>query len=173
MGTFPRSRAASANRPWAGACALLAPASFRSVRSSCARRMSWEIFRCDVNCAENPKACINHALYEAQTDAIVSGGYHAAGYNQVSIDDCWERRGPGGEAQHQMLVVFSVFAYCCTTCSACSSGWVCVSECCCFSRTSRQRDMADRSRFGACQRQPRAQLDTLSSRAQSPRRLHA
>lgn len=31
-----------------------------------------------------------------QTDALVAGGYRAAGYDQISIDDCWERRGPGG-----------------------------------------------------------------------------
>ena len=55
-----------------------------------------QIFRCDVDCATNPTSCINHILYQQQTDAIVKGGFLAAGYNQVSIDDCWERRGPGG-----------------------------------------------------------------------------
>ena len=58
--------------------------------------MSWEIFRCDVDCADDPKACINHILYQEQTDRLVSEGYLEAGYDQVSIDDCWERRGPGG-----------------------------------------------------------------------------
>ena len=58
--------------------------------------MSWEIFRCDVKCDEDPKSCINHVLYEQMTDHIVEDGYLALGYDQVSIDDCWERRGPGG-----------------------------------------------------------------------------
>ena len=48
--------------------------------------MSWEIFRCDVHCDVDPAACINHALYEQQTDRIVADGYLAAGYDQVSID---------------------------------------------------------------------------------------
>ena len=58
--------------------------------------MSWEIFRCDVDCADDPTACINHILYQEQTDRLVSEGYLQAGYDQVSIDDCWERRGPSG-----------------------------------------------------------------------------
>ena len=54
--------------------------------------MSWEIFRCDVNCELNPTACINHVLYEQMTDHIAADGFLAAGYDQVSIDDCWERK---------------------------------------------------------------------------------
>ena len=46
--------------------------------------MSWEIFRCDVNCDEKPDACINHALYEQMTDRIVADGYLAKGYDQVT-----------------------------------------------------------------------------------------
>merc|ERR1712048_249414 len=52
--------------------------------------MSWEIFRCQTNCASHPDSCIDHNLYEQMTDRIVEDGYLAAGYDQVSIDDCWE-----------------------------------------------------------------------------------
>merc|ERR1712063_88886 len=54
--------------------------------------MSWEIFRCQTNCSSHPNACIDHNLYEQMTDRLVEDGYLSAGYNQVSIDDCWEDR---------------------------------------------------------------------------------
>lgn len=56
--------------------------------------MSWEKFRCEVDCAASPDACINEALYEAQADALADEGYVAAGYETVSIDDCWEAQAP-------------------------------------------------------------------------------
>eukprot|EP00931_Biecheleriopsis_adriatica_P101704 TRINITY_DN76789_c0_g1_i1.p1 TRINITY_DN76789_c0_g1~~TRINITY_DN76789_c0_g1_i1.p1 ORF type:complete len:432 (-),score=70.60 TRINITY_DN76789_c0_g1_i1:22-1317(-) len=52
--------------------------------------MSWEVFRCDTDCAKHPTSCIDHHLYEQMTDRINADGYLEAGYNQVSIDDCWE-----------------------------------------------------------------------------------
>jgi hypothetical protein len=54
--------------------------------------MSWERFRCTTDCVKNPTACINEDLYKAMTDRIVADGYLEAGYNQVSIDDCWENK---------------------------------------------------------------------------------
>jgi hypothetical protein len=48
------------------------------------RWMSWEIFRCDTNCQPGPAStskCIDHRLYESMTDALVSGGFLAAGYD--------------------------------------------------------------------------------------------
>lgn len=50
--------------------------------------MSWQFFRCEIDCDKHPTACINEALYKSQTDALVSGGYVAAGYNGIHIDDC-------------------------------------------------------------------------------------
>lgn len=52
--------------------------------------MSWEIFRCETDCSAHSDSCIDHNLYEKTADALVEGGYLAAGYDQVSIDDCWE-----------------------------------------------------------------------------------
>jgi len=51
--------------------------------------MSWELFRCDVNCTTDPENCISEHLYKAQTDSLVSGGFLAAGYTGIHMDDCW------------------------------------------------------------------------------------
>jgi len=41
--------------------------------------MSWEVFRCHID----------HTLFEQMTDRLVEDGYLAAGYDTVSVDDCW------------------------------------------------------------------------------------
>jgi len=64
--------------------------------------MSWEIFRCEVNCTANPDSCINQQLYEAMTDRIVQDGYLTAGYNQVSVDDCWANK-TGRDSQGKLF----------------------------------------------------------------------
>lgn len=51
---------------------------------------SWERFLCTTNCSKFPGQCINESLILEQADALVSGGYLAAGYNYVNIDDCWQ-----------------------------------------------------------------------------------
>lgn len=50
--------------------------------------MSWQSFRCDVDCAEYPDDCISESLYRGQADALVSSGLAAAGYNTIHLDDC-------------------------------------------------------------------------------------
>jgi hypothetical protein len=57
--------------------------------------MSWEIFRCEIECAAHPDACINERLYKQMADALQTDGYVAAGYKTISIDDCWESGTPG------------------------------------------------------------------------------
>ena len=57
--------------------------------------MSWEVFRCETDCAAHPDACINEQLYQQMTDALQTDGYVAAGYTTISIDDCWESGTPG------------------------------------------------------------------------------
>jgi len=56
--------------------------------------MSWEIFRCNTDCDSDPENCISENLYKAQADAMVSGGFAAAGYNSIHMDDCWELKHP-------------------------------------------------------------------------------
>ena len=57
--------------------------------------MSWETFRCEIDCAVHPDACINERLYKQMADALKTDGYVAAGYKTISIDDCWESGTPG------------------------------------------------------------------------------
>eukprot|EP01064_Diplonema_japonicum_P028952 TRINITY_DN4567_c0_g2_i2.p1 TRINITY_DN4567_c0_g2~~TRINITY_DN4567_c0_g2_i2.p1 ORF type:complete len:396 (+),score=73.27 TRINITY_DN4567_c0_g2_i2:336-1523(+) len=56
--------------------------------------MSWEIFRCQIDCVNHNDSCINEYLYKTMTDELVSGGYLAAGYNGIHLDDCWMRKNP-------------------------------------------------------------------------------
>ena len=54
--------------------------------------MSWERFRCDVDCAKvGAENCISEKLYKAQADALIAKGLAEVGYTQVSIDDCWSK----------------------------------------------------------------------------------
>ena len=56
--------------------------------------MSWEIFRCETDCANHPDTCISENLYKAQTDALAEGGYVDVGYTGIHMDDCWENKTP-------------------------------------------------------------------------------
>ena len=55
--------------------------------------MSWEIFRCRLDtptddCTDKLTTnCISEALYQGQADAMVSGGFAAAGYASIHMDD--------------------------------------------------------------------------------------
>lgn len=55
--------------------------------------MSWEIFRCRLatptdDCTDKTTTnCISEALYQGQADAMVSGGFAAAGYASIHMDD--------------------------------------------------------------------------------------
>lgn len=51
--------------------------------------MSWERFRCEVDCEKSPRDCISEDLYLTSADALVNTGLRDAGYVHVSIDDCW------------------------------------------------------------------------------------
>jgi len=54
--------------------------------------MSWQVFRCEINCTAHPAGCVNEQLYRETADSMASLGYLDAGYDQISIDDCWEDR---------------------------------------------------------------------------------
>jgi len=66
--------------------------------------MSWELFRCDTDCAAHPDHCISEKLYMGQTDALVSGGFVAAGYKGIHMDDCWEQKDPKRDPSSGELV---------------------------------------------------------------------
>ena len=62
--------------------------------------MSWQAFRCNVNCAAQPSHCVNEALYVEMGQRLAKDGYLAAGYSFVSIDDCWaDKNGTGRDPE--------------------------------------------------------------------------
>ena len=66
--------------------------------------MSWEIFRCRVDCVTEPEDCISEKLYHAQADAMVEHGFLSAGYDAIHMDDCWERKLPPRDPKTSKLV---------------------------------------------------------------------
>ncbi|XP_073244064.1 alpha-N-acetylgalactosaminidase-like isoform X2 [Porites lutea] len=63
--------------------------------------MDWERFRCNINCIKYPNDCISEGLIKQQGDRLAEDGYKDAGYEYVSIDDCWsnKKRDPSGSLQ--------------------------------------------------------------------------
>jgi len=51
--------------------------------------LSWERFRCNTDCTNDPDNCISEKLFMQMADRFVSDGYKDAGYEYVNIDDCW------------------------------------------------------------------------------------
>lgn len=51
--------------------------------------LHWERFMCNVNCREEPDACISEELFMKMADVMVSDGWKDAGYEYLCIDDCW------------------------------------------------------------------------------------
>jgi len=51
--------------------------------------MSWQRFRCNIDCKNDPKNCISERLFMDMADRMVADGYKDAGYEYVNIDDCW------------------------------------------------------------------------------------
>ena len=51
--------------------------------------LSWERFRCVIDCKTYPDTCISEKLYMAMGDELVKNGYRDLGYVYVNIDDCW------------------------------------------------------------------------------------
>lgn len=51
--------------------------------------MSWLRFGCSYRCDLDPDNCISERLFREIADAMVDKGFLAAGYEYLSIDDCW------------------------------------------------------------------------------------
>ena len=51
--------------------------------------LSWERFRCNTDCDNDPEFCIGENLFKQMADMMVLGGYREAGYDTIIIDDCW------------------------------------------------------------------------------------
>jgi len=61
--------------------------------------MSWERFRCNIDCETYPEDCISERLFREMADMLVKEGYSDAGYEYIIIDDCWldHKRGTDGK----------------------------------------------------------------------------
>lgn len=51
--------------------------------------LHWERFMCNLDCQEEPDACISEQLFMQMADLMVSDGWRDAGYEYLCIDDCW------------------------------------------------------------------------------------
>eukprot|EP00884_Botryococcus_braunii_P022801 jgi/Botrbrau1/9204/Bobra.0028s0003.1 len=51
--------------------------------------MSWERFRCNVDCQKNPYDCLSERLIMDMADKLADDGFADLGYTYVIIDDCW------------------------------------------------------------------------------------
>ncbi|RZB40326.1 alpha-N-acetylgalactosaminidase-like, partial [Asbolus verrucosus] len=51
--------------------------------------LSWERFRCVIDCEAFPDDCINEKLFQTMADRMAEDGYLEAGYEYVIMDDCW------------------------------------------------------------------------------------
>eukprot|EP00095_Tigriopus_kingsejongensis_P002201 maker-scaffold2190_size19107-snap-gene-0.6 protein:Tk02201 transcript:maker-scaffold2190_size19107-snap-gene-0.6-mRNA-1 annotation:"Alpha-N-acetylgalactosaminidase" len=51
--------------------------------------MSWERFRCNIDCENDPLNCISENLFKTMADEMVLKGFKDVGYEYIIIDDCW------------------------------------------------------------------------------------
>ncbi|XP_005379452.1 PREDICTED: alpha-N-acetylgalactosaminidase [Chinchilla lanigera] len=51
--------------------------------------LSWERFRCNTDCDEDPKNCISERLFMEMADRLAKDGWRDLGYVYLNIDDCW------------------------------------------------------------------------------------
>ncbi|XP_053550430.1 alpha-N-acetylgalactosaminidase [Bombina bombina] len=54
--------------------------------------MTWERFRCNTDCMNDPDNCISEYLIRSIADKMVDDGWRDLGYVYVSIDDCWAQK---------------------------------------------------------------------------------
>ncbi|XP_058984159.1 alpha-N-acetylgalactosaminidase isoform X2 [Musca domestica] len=51
--------------------------------------LSWERFRCNTDCENDPENCISEHLFKTMADLLITDGYASVGYEYINIDDCW------------------------------------------------------------------------------------
>ncbi|KAK9497632.1 hypothetical protein O3M35_004323 [Rhynocoris fuscipes] len=63
--------------------------------------MTWQRYRCTVDCKLYPDECISDKLIRRIADLMVDGGYLEAGYEYLIIDDCWLERNRSADGHLQ------------------------------------------------------------------------
>jgi hypothetical protein len=51
--------------------------------------LTWERFRCNIDCDNDPENCISERLIREMADRISDDGYLEMGYEYIIVDDCW------------------------------------------------------------------------------------
>ncbi|XP_076016329.1 alpha-N-acetylgalactosaminidase [Genypterus blacodes] len=54
--------------------------------------LAWERYRCDIDCANDPKNCISENLFIDMADRLYEDGWKELGYSFINIDDCWSSK---------------------------------------------------------------------------------
>ncbi|XP_028669701.1 alpha-N-acetylgalactosaminidase-like isoform X2 [Erpetoichthys calabaricus] len=54
--------------------------------------MSWERYRCNINCEVDPDNCISEKLLKDMADRLATDGWKTLGYEYVNLDDCWSSK---------------------------------------------------------------------------------
>eukprot|EP01047_Picozoa_sp_COSAG01_P052141 COSAG01_NODE_5454_length_4255_cov_3.187199_3_plen_999_part_00 len=49
---------------------------------------SWATIGCSIDCKKNPDYCLSERVLKQMMDAVVDGGWKAAGYTMLHVDDC-------------------------------------------------------------------------------------
>lgn len=52
--------------------------------------MTWERFRCTIDCDTDPDNCVSEQLVKSHADILARPEWRSLGYQYVNIDDCWE-----------------------------------------------------------------------------------
>ncbi|KAF0308627.1 Alpha-N-acetylgalactosaminidase [Amphibalanus amphitrite] len=63
--------------------------------------LTWERFRCNMDCVNDPDNCISENLMKAMADRLAEDGYAELGYKYVIVDDCWLNNTRDGEGRLQ------------------------------------------------------------------------
>ncbi|KAK7604891.1 hypothetical protein V9T40_006077 [Parthenolecanium corni] len=63
--------------------------------------MSWQRYRCIIDCDTFPDECISEKLFKDVADLMVSEGYRDAGYEYLIIDDCWLEKNRSSDGKLQ------------------------------------------------------------------------
>lgn len=63
--------------------------------------MTWERYRCNIDCKNDPENCIGEHLIKSIADKMADSGWRELGYVYISIDDCWslKKRDSNGRLQ--------------------------------------------------------------------------
>ncbi len=51
--------------------------------------LTWQRYRCEIDCKNYPRDCINEELIMRTAHLLVEDGWLAKGYEYIIIDDCW------------------------------------------------------------------------------------